>query len=69
MKPLEISELRIVATDQAKSTDYFMQLRGWPEFDLNRPVGNGLIVSSKTVPTNKLLVSLDKAGTCKPSTD
>ncbi|MGB5063063.1 MAG: hypothetical protein WBQ37_04785, partial [Candidatus Competibacter sp.] len=37
---------------QAKSTGYFIKLRGWPEFDLIRPAGaNRLIVAFKTVRT------------------
>lgn len=50
MEPFENSELRASTTGQAKSTGYFMQLRGWPEFGLIRPVGaNPLIVKVKTV--------------------
>jgi hypothetical protein len=50
MEPSENSELRAATTGQAKSTGYFIKLRGWPEFDLIRPVGaNCLIVRSKTV--------------------
>ena len=52
MKPSENSDLRAATTGQAKSTGYFMKLRGWPEFDLIRPAGsNRLIVGSKTVRT------------------
>jgi hypothetical protein len=52
MEPSENSELRAATTGQAKSTGYFLELRGWPEFDLIHTAGsNRLIVGSKTVRT------------------
>jgi hypothetical protein len=52
MEPSENSELRATTAGQAKSTGYFLELRGWPEFDLIHTAGsNRLIVGSKTVRT------------------
>lgn len=52
MELSENSDLRTATASQAKSTGYFMKLRGWPEFDLIRSAGaNRLIVGSKTVRT------------------
>jgi hypothetical protein len=50
VKPLEKSELQATATDQAKSTSYFIELRSNPELNLMMPMkANLLIVIAKTV--------------------
>jgi hypothetical protein len=44
MELSENSELRVAAADQEKSTGYFMELRGWAEFDLIHPAGANLLM-------------------------